>query len=89
MAYAPFATSRSVITAISCPTTSIPEEWEERGGTTIRTTFRQFTGGATEKRDLLVYSGHNSKLDPDRQRQCLFPETWREADLSVAFRLFA
>lgn len=45
------ARGSSRITATSFRTTSIPVEWEERGGTTIPTTFRLFTGGATGKRD--------------------------------------
>jgi hypothetical protein len=32
------------------PITSIPAAWAERGETIIRTTFKQSTGGATEKR---------------------------------------
>ena len=36
---------------ISCRTIRIPKEWEELGGTTIRTTSRQPTGGVTEKKD--------------------------------------
>src|SRR6266702_1273291 len=41
----------SPTTPTSCPTTSIPAAWEERGGTIIRKTSRLFTGGATGKRD--------------------------------------
>ena len=40
----------SPTTATLCPTTSIPVVWEERGETTIRTTSRLSTGGATGKR---------------------------------------
>jgi hypothetical protein len=43
--------NQSRITATSFQTTLIRAEWEERGGTIIPTTSRQFTGGATERRD--------------------------------------
>ena len=44
---------RSRVTATSYPTTSIREEWEERGETTIPTISRLCTSGATAKRDRL------------------------------------
>ena len=47
---APSARRGSPTTATWCPTTSIPAAWGEHGGTTIRTTSRLSTGGATGKR---------------------------------------
>jgi hypothetical protein len=54
-AIAPFAKRDLPITVTSYPTTSALAEWEERGETIIRKTFRPSTGGATEKRDRLEY----------------------------------
>ena len=42
---------RSPITATSCPTTSIPAAWAERGETIILKTSRLSIGGAMGKRD--------------------------------------
>jgi hypothetical protein len=48
---APFARWRLPTMVTSFPTTSIPEEWEDRAETTIRRTFRQCTGGVMARRD--------------------------------------
>ena len=45
------ARKNSPTTTTLFPTTEIQREWAERGETIIRTTFKQRTGGATEKRD--------------------------------------
>jgi hypothetical protein len=39
----------------SFQTTGIPKGWEEHGEMTIRTTSKQHTGGATEKKDPLEW----------------------------------
>ena len=41
----------SRIAGTSCPTTGTQKEWEELGVMTIRTTYKQLTGGAIRKRD--------------------------------------
>ena len=51
MASALSARKRSATMATSCPTISIPEEWEGHGETIIRITFRRSIGGAMGKRD--------------------------------------
>ena len=55
VASAHFVTNRSMIMATSYPTISIPAAWAGHGETTTRRTFRQFTGGATGKRDRAEY----------------------------------
>src|SRR5229473_1120781 len=39
------------ITTTLCQTTEIRRVWEERGETTIRTIFKQHTGGAMKRKD--------------------------------------
>jgi hypothetical protein len=47
----PICLEEFTTTTMSCRITKTPREWEELGETTIRTTSKQHTGGATKKRD--------------------------------------